>query len=229
MATTRKLTELEQQVIDHVERYRLTIPAVVAKLFCGAKRRQSQDAGEKAQRLLTNLCRKGVFASHEFPSKKSRFYTLAGAKIEPSSVDYDLSLVWWCTMGKDHRQRVRREDLVPIFGDQKAPRPQFRHCIATTNEGRCCLYRMYPTTATRQQIMLQIRKKHLAELRKLHAEMVACGDLGLAVLVAANKTKQHLQRELKRTTKHRQTPLVDQARIVVDLAPNSQTIDEWLK
>ena len=226
---SRKLSQLEQLVIDHVDRYRLTVPSVVGRLVSprqGTKRTESRDAAKK---LLANLSRRGVLASHEFPSRQQRFYTLAGAKVEPSAVDFDLAILWWCMMSNQIRRRVSREELVPLFGDKKAPRAQFRHCIAETSEGCSCLYRMYPTTATRQQIALHIRKKHLVELRKLHSEMVACGDLGLAVLVGDRKTQQHLEREIKRTTKHRPTSFIDQARIVVDVVPNSQTIDQWAR
>ncbi|MDC0936418.1 hypothetical protein OAS39_09030 [Pirellulales bacterium] len=204
--------------------YRLLVPGALEDFFSLDQFPDQAAQRKKVLDTLASLCRRKLLESHPFPNKKSRFYTLPGTKLEPSSIDYDLALVIWATRWGAHR--LTHDELRKITGEERLPHHHVRHCVVTTKQDRKCIMRMYPTSAKRQLILQNLRKKHVPAVRKL-PELVEHADLGIAVLVNSTSKKEYLEREIKRAPKKGGAPLVHQARIVVDVVPTSQDFEEW--
>ena len=233
--------EVAERIVHHAALYRLTISKVVERLFFDEAYPDEDLRTKKVRDTLAYLVRNGLLEAKEFPSKKKKgrstkkekrvYYCTPGTKLEPSAVDRDLAVLWWCHItGPQMRYRLTHDELLTLVDrGKKPPHHHVRHCLETTPRGRCCIYRMYPTTATKPLLLDRLRKKHLPATRSTHPGMIWSGDLGVSVLVDDKDKKHYLERQLKRVPKKGGESLISQTRITVAVVPTSETIEEWLK
>lgn len=226
---------LEQRIVRHVSRYRITTPHVTKRLFF--------DMGGSSDHLATllevqatldelvslgklerisNTKKKIQSASKKQnvpPKPKWTFtnsvYVHPGHKIKAGD---DLARLWFCCLDKQRRHFTVREELEALFRSEgiKPPYHNYFHAIAH-EEGGPVLYRIYICRAEWKSAGQQIRKIIGTNAREFR-HWIDQGSYGVAILVPTKQKKNEINQRLQNSYGG-QPPLHDKARLIVSVAP----------
>lgn len=228
----RREFALKEKLLKHVTRYRLTVPAVTAKLFLPAHLvPRRSDAHERAEKLLNNYVKGGLLTAHEAPGKsRPRYYLPAGASPGEAAVNADVSILWFCLGGPTLRHRLTRDDLKSLVADP--PYRNIAHCVHGVRgpEGVSptgVIYRMAPTTAETKEIV-RMTRRHLKDARKRLPRLVDDGDYGFAILVDTDAKAKAVREALSQPHPDGDPPLNEQARMDVCVAPRADSLAKFL-
>lgn len=215
----------EQMIHDHLETYRLTLPAVLKKLFFPPnlypKAKERQKCMDAA---LTRLVKQKKLQRHKLPSGE-RYYTKAGG-LDPSGVAYDLATLWFSTMlpGKRY-ERISYKEVKSVLGEN-APSHHIRHCVTRSAVGRELLVSIYPTTAKSPKQTVQQLKKKIAKAKQTVLPMLERGDYAFAVLSDEEAKRSAIEKAIKER-KDDTAPLIEQVRILTATVPTPENLHLW--
>jgi len=232
----RKEELLRDKILNHVERYRLTVPWVVAKLFFPAHLEPDRKrAVKKAGSLLSQYTRGRILAEGECPGEDGRerpkYYLPAGATPGENAINADISLLWFCHADDVPRHRLNRNDLKDLM--EELPYKNIAHCIEGVRgiegvKGAAVIYRMAPTTAEVKEI-IRMARRHLKDARRKFAPLIDSGDYGFAILVDKAAKAQEIAAALAAPHPNGGPPLTEQARFVVHVAPRAESFAQALR
>lgn len=213
-------------ILEHVALYRLTLAAVVQRLFFPEEHYPDRDEAKKrAGDTLSALCRQQKLRAHKFPGGLA-YYTLRHAKpANTQAIDFDLATLWICCLDKNRSYRLETAEVRRLF--ETPPHHHLRHCLTPEDDGPV-IYRIYPTTVD-VKTTISYLKKHIVDARNRRglADWIDLGDYGFWVATETEAKAEKLAEALRHTTSTRPA-LVDGARLVVSVVPTSESLGRYL-
>ena len=223
---------LKEKVMKHVERYRLTTPTTIAKLFFAAHLYPKRtEAIKRAEKLLTAYTKGKLLTEGEAPGEsRPKYYLPHGATPGEAAVNADIAILWFCLGGPVARHRLSHGELKQLI-----PNPPYRnitHCIEGVRgfEGAspaAVIYRMAPTTAEVKEVV-RMTRRHLKDAQKKFGRLVDYGDYGFAILVDNDAKANTLREALAQPHPDGDPPLDQQARMEVHVTPRADSLARFL-
>lgn len=217
----------DEQLLEHVGRYRLSVRAVLRELFFET----DAAAGNVIQRLLdqkrlqSRKVTNGGFSYYQPTLAECRRRKIPESRHEPLSagpLHKALATLWFCCMSETKRKRVEEADLAAEFPGLSFKDP---HCVESGDADR--LYRLYVpgSTSGDANVFRELRKdaNDLYNHATAHA-WLARGEFAFAVLVETPTRKAKLEEAL---AKERES-LPTGAHVLVDIAPGPTTLKPFL-
>lgn len=216
-----------QRILRHVDRYRMTTPHVIERLFCqeasGGDRRQQLEQARAmldelvADGLLSRLVKKGKKQANSSQNNgfEESVYLHPEHRINAIT---DLARLWFCCLDSQRRYYVTHEEIKPLFAAEgiKPPYHNFFHAIAA-EEGGDVLYRLYVCKAEKKSAGQQIRNI-LNKYAKSFQHWIDEGSYGLAVIVQSKQKAKEIEALLDESYAGKST-LNDRARFLIRVAP----------
>jgi hypothetical protein len=224
---------LEDEILAHVELYRLTIAAVVARIVFSQGSAESDGAATAAADILAQLVRQGRLAAHKLPGPKGEeetYYVLPPTKSskrtsDAQGVNFDLQTLWFCALSETPSYRLSLQETRRIF--PRPPHHHVRHVVTEQGDGPYVL-RIYPTSVDVKSTIANL-KKFIAEARSKHqlGEWIDAGDYGFCVL-ADHPQKVERIAEAVIAKRPGAAALAELGRIEVAFAPTAVNVAEAL-
>lgn len=223
---------LEEEILAHVELYRLTIAAAVERLFFSQEPPGSD--GAAAADVLAELVRQGRLTAHKLPGAKGgeeTYYVLPPTQSskrtsDAQGVNFDLQTLWFCAFTEPPSYRLSLQETRMLF--PRPPHHHVRHVITEHGDGPYVL-RIYPTSVDVKSTVANL-KKFIAEARSKHqlGDWIDTGDYGFCVL-ADHRHKVERIAEAVIAKRPGAGALAELARIEVAFAPTAVNVAEALR
>lgn len=221
------MTERDEKIIKHISLYRLTIRAVLKKLFFDDN---DSSCGNVVDRLVDEeriaAHKLGKFSYYMLTAKEAEARGLAGRhRAGDRTLPESLAVLWFCCMGKAERQRLDRASIERILGDQFSDEI---HCIEKDPTGKHRVYCVFaPGPTSKLSYIVGKIEKHIQSVTSLApsageqigpAEMLRARAYATAAIVdnksRADKLNQLIDRKKLR----------EDARIIVEIAPTPTSL-----
>ncbi|QEG35836.1 hypothetical protein [Bythopirellula goksoeyrii] len=239
---------LSQRILGHVDRYRITTPHVVERLFFSAEVGPDHHASiQQATEALGELVSAGKLLRLVEPQsskKNSATSDSAATKISKPQGSFaesvyvhpehkltagvDLARLWFCCLDTERRYFALHEEIEPLFAEEGIDPPyhNFFHAISQ-EEGGDVLFRLYLCRAEKKNARDQL-KSILTKYAKQFHQWIDQGSYGVAVIVQTKQKKNEIEQLLQKSYGGK-LPLDNQARFIVTVVPTEQSYPEAIK
>lgn len=198
------MNERDERILRHVGLYRLSIRAVIERLFFDGK--SCDDVINRLvakEKLLTvsRLPNRVSFYKLSLTAARARGFTDNRAEtrgVQTRSIRRALAVLWYCCMGENIRHRIERKDLTQLFA--RAPGLGIPHCWENQHGVGRIVRRIYtpgPNTPT-DEILRTLHHDGEAALADLKlAPLVLARRYSFVVLVKAQERKELIEEQLE--------------------------------
>lgn len=224
-----RLEPRDQKILTHIGRYRISLRAVLGRLFfdgrdCGnvMKRLRGQGFVRSLQGLPGRI---SYYQLTEQGTALMGFPRSRASPVEAQALHTHLGILWFCCVGKRSRFRLEKRDLDAFFGGQEL---SGHHCLEERGDRGVRLYRLYVPTfdADNQTVLTQIRNGILAaRLNPSVREWITSRRYAFAVLVETDERRAFLARAIRKGP----DPLIALSHIHTEIVPGHRTIQEKLR
>ena len=209
------MTERDEKILNHIGLYRISINAVLEKLFFEG----NESACENVVHRLRDEER--IKSLKGLPGGKLRYYQLKDARpLGPRALEESLAVLWFSCMGSRPRHRLDDERVERLLGQTfQAP-----HCIEKGKPGeKLRIYRVYVNSPESKLSYAVGRvKKYLDEALSVQsiAELIEARSYAFAVLTDGQARRKKLDELIGR---HK---LRNLAHIIVETTPTTATLQQ---
>lgn len=220
----------DERILDHLSAFRLSLRAVLAKLYFG-------DDLDRCQQVLSRLKHRGYIKSHQpFHGTRLACYQLDGRAVREFSypksrsepmggavLDRHLAMLWWCCMVGTFRPRIEPEQVSQAMGCGPL---SGAHCVQPA-EGVPRFFRVTVPSAAQDKDVLYALKESIAAATSdpVVTEWVEHARY-VFVLLLDRATRVTILREATSDESFR-ARLPVRATIRIERAPTSATISEF--
>ncbi|MAT70856.1 MAG: hypothetical protein CMJ58_15180 [Planctomycetaceae bacterium] len=207
------------RILRHVHRYKVTLPAAVARLLYPADASGQAIAREEIAGALARLVADGRLVQLPGDSELARhLYVQPGHDVKWT----DVARLWWCCLDDIVRHLVAYSELKPVYAAERIPPPfhNYSHAVCEADGGPV-LTRIYQCQAARKNAREQIRR-HLTQNSKAFSSWLEDGSYRLAVLVPSAQRKQEIEQVVHESFRAG-PPLAELAGITVSVVPTEET------
>jgi hypothetical protein len=228
-------TDRDEALLEHIGRYRLTLRAVLERVF------EISSPGNVLQRLrkaelIVERSGLGPLSYYQLtpPAAAARSVPVDRTRpLSPSALGYHLAVLWFCCLERLRRHRLEPEQLrqLKLFAAHDPPSAQVAYCFDAERSAQPPhrrLWRVYAPGPTSEpsQVVRTLRNEIDAGTKRGDAAATVWLPgklLGFAVLTDSEPRRRELHKALQHSG------LFDEVHVALHLAPSPSTIAHYLK
>lgn len=206
MVTKQGHEMLAELVLEHISRYRISFPKVMAKVFEGQGNVSGAVRGLKKEKLIKPLGRDQGFGS-VLGQLTAYQITPQGAtrvgvtpkrsnELNEKTLEHSFRVLWLCCMGETRFSRLRESHLIKLLGSPLGARNN-SYCMEMAGKRRIYRIRLLSAQSKNDHILRETRKDLLecADVPVLK-DFVSQGHYGNILVVSRPERRKQLEERI---------------------------------